>query len=163
MRTWTNFWKTKDEKDYEEFLTNPKDAYEKLSTKFQEMDDDIQAKAEIIKGHEETVRILNQQKEDISITLSRMVDERDIARSAADVEKRNLAEQYRIMKNELEVKLEQDYKLKYKLKEVELEKAYNHEVHVMVEEQQDKTNVLIGEIVREAIIGFHNEKANENN
>lgn len=169
--SWGDFWKTKDEKDELEFLTNPHEAYKKIQTKFQEMDGEIQANEitikkmkdahnEIVIGRDHTILDLQQNVRHKEADLSRA--ERVGLRNAEKYEnkKTKLLNEYKTLEAELINKLEADYKTRWKQKEAALEKDYNHEVHEFIEKQQEKQNELLPLIIRETIIGFHNERAN---
>lgn len=165
---WSDFWKNQDDKDYDEFLTNPRETFEQLQAKFKEMDDTIKSQATRIttlntefestlkdhehkvKEYENTIRYTEQDRD-----RNHKLYEGSSRKGEREVEK--LRGEYIVLESELKTKLEDEYKTKWARKEADLEKAYNHEVHTFVEEQQDKMNTLVPSIVREAIMGFYNE------
>lgn len=155
---WADFWKSEDEKQFEEFLTNPKEVYEKLQNTFKELNDKI----EIISNKSE-VRL--KEIERLEKEVSEFYDELDLERSltkGALKDKEDSIIEFKANYQDLEIiltkRLEAEYKTKWLQKEAKLEKDYHHAVHEFIEEENEKTKELIPSIVREVIIGFHNEK-----
>jgi HPt (histidine-containing phosphotransfer) domain-containing protein len=172
--SWNDFWKKQDEKDYEEFLMNPKETFEQLQTKFKEMDGTIQSQAIDITTTRtelvETIATHAHQVKDYENTIRYTEQDRDRnhrlyngAKNLGQTKIEQLKVEYIELENDLRIKLEDEYKTKWARKEADLEKAYNHEVHIFVEEQQDKMNALVPAIVREAIVGFYNETRTQTN
>lgn len=151
---WNDFWKTKDERDFEEFLTNPKEVYQKLQATFQELNASIALKDARIKE-------LEDEAEQNSKDFDELYDHRDklqaelkdikeqlenVSEAAALTLDEDLKKEKALLKKEFDMKVSQ--------KNAELEKAYHHEVHTFLEKQAENNADTIALVIKEVFKGI---------
>jgi len=168
---WGDLFGKKD-KEFEEFLANPKDLYERIKMEVEALQTENKELKISVEDLEKSVEDLYEERDKlIEKNNKQIIDIERLEGSAVTyrrqyesdiVEAKNkMAEDYQKIEKELREKNVIDYKTAIAKKSAELEKQYHHEVHTFIETQNDKFLETIPNVVRETIIGFHNEMVNK--
>lgn len=179
---WADLFGKKDD-DFNEFLVDPKILYNKikeevetLKAKCKSLTDTLDAERSDWADREEE---LQREKDELYEERDKLLERKDKLLS----QNRNLLEAERNFKMKYDVKIDEtrrelikeyeelstkareEYKAMYRCdvakKEAQLERDYHHEVHLFIEKQNDKFLEVVPSLVRETIIGFHNETASK--
>jgi len=133
----------KREDDFTEFLTNPKEIYEKTKKRIEELE---KSESDLKKEN----KMLEEELE----------EERDEAENK-DKRIEKLEEDKSMLREILEKEMEEKLRIRTIEKKALLEKDFHHQLHTYIEEQNKEYRELIPLIIRETIEGLHNERANK--
>ena len=149
--SWGDFWKSKEDKEFEEFLSSPKELYEKVKTTIAAKDaeiEDFKRKLEISKSNYKTLNKIYNELDEEHTDLQEKYEK---ASNKSEILEEQNEEVIEKLKTETTDKLEQEYKLKLMQKEAQLEKDFHHEVHEFLEGQQDRMEELVSSIFEKGI------------
>lgn len=158
--SWTDIFKSEQEKEFEEFLTNPKDIYAKFKEKFGLMEEEIASQKEEIKEYEKAQDEFYEEQNGYQLEIKEFKDEVSKLRIATDLKLEELEERASEEKSKWNEESTRRVELEIETKKAKLEVQYNHEVHIFVERQQDMQNDMIATIIRETLAGL-NEKSKQ--
>lgn len=165
--SWSTFFKSKEDEQYDEFLMNPKEVYARLEEKFIGLEGTIENLRKENKDLKEEVKdskdVLNREEEEFYQEQAKYLDKIDTLNlkvedlgMQTEIEKERLVMKFLEDKKEMIAMFKTKYDMSIAMKEAELEKDYHHEMHIVIEEQYEKYKEMIPRIIRETIIGFHN-------
>jgi len=165
--SWANFFKSKEDEEYDQFLMNPQEVYQKLKEEFElkdKVNDSlVNANTELQEKVKELDENLTKEIESFYKEQAMYLDKIDKLKIKTEdleltvaIEKELLFDKFRSDKRDMIAMYQDKYEMSVAKRKAELEKDYYHEIHMVIEAQYEKHKEMIPSIIRETIIGFHN-------